>query len=123
MCPQGEGFTEDEGRETGGGPSGTPAPTEPKDGAGGKLDGFRVYEKKRFRRTENVKRIKESNTDFGNTQQPEVHTAVSAVLRAFSVDLSGPIDSVLERLLAFAALAGQTTVRITLSAEEAEGNE
>lgn len=46
---------------------------------------------------------------------------VSTTIRAFTVDICGPVDAVIHRLTTFAALVGPLDVRITLSIDE--GNE
>ena len=43
---------------------------------------------------------------------------VSTVLRAFRVDLSGPIDAVMRRMSVFAAIVGNRNVTVTLSCDE-----
>lgn len=47
-------------------------------------------------------------------RRPEVTT----VLRAFRVDLTGPIDAVLRRLQIFSAMVGDRTVCVTVSVED-----
>lgn len=47
-------------------------------------------------------------------RRPEVTT----VLRAFGVDLTGPIDAVLRRLQNFSAMVGDRTVCVTISVED-----
>lgn len=43
---------------------------------------------------------------------------VSTTIRAFTVDICGPVDAVIRRLTTFAALVGNLDVRITLSIDE-----
>lgn len=43
---------------------------------------------------------------------------VTTVLRAFRVDLTGPIDAVLRRLQIFSAMVGDRTVCVTISVED-----
>ena len=45
---------------------------------------------------------------------------VSTTIRAFTVDICGPVDAVIRRLTTFAALVGPLDVRITLSIDEGE---
>ena len=45
---------------------------------------------------------------------------VSTTIRAFTVDICGPVDAVIRRLTTFAALVGPLDVRITLSIDEDE---
>lgn len=43
---------------------------------------------------------------------------VSTTIRAFTVDICGPVDAVIRRLTTFAALVGHLDVRITLSIDD-----
>ena len=47
---------------------------------------------------------------------------VSTTIRAFTVDICGPVDAVIRRLTTFAALVGNLDVRITLSIDEEAEN-
>lgn len=51
--------------------------------------------------------------------EPKAPT-VSTVVRAFRVDICGPVDAVIRRLTTFAALVGNLDVRITLSIDESD---
>ena len=47
---------------------------------------------------------------------------VSTTIRAFTVDICGPVDAVIRRLTTFAALVGPLDVRITLSIDESDAS-
>ena len=47
---------------------------------------------------------------------------VSTTIRAFTVDICGPVDAVIRRLTTFAALVGPLDVRITLSIDEGDAS-
>lgn len=47
---------------------------------------------------------------------------VSTTIRAFTVDICGPVDAVIRRLTTFAALVGNLDVRITLSIDEGDAS-
>lgn len=71
---------------------------------------------------EEAAEVREPEPEPDPRPAPPKPKEVSTTIRAFTVDICGPVDAVIRRLTTFAALVGPLDVRITLSIDEGDAS-